>query len=196
MGPQTQTRALVLLVATLISGCPTPDCEEKTEITSMEGWTLVAPEDDPFDPPADAPFCPPEQIVVAPFGDGGPLALDVDTRAGCGWATLTQKTKVDIKAGDGLFTRVFYFAQSTTDPAVANVVLRIDDVDLLNFDVPLPIARGDLKFAELTFDHDIPAGSTALFHVNNHGDNTWNLLEVSRVRKVFCSETEQAAPQD
>jgi hypothetical protein len=169
------------------SGC-TPDCEEKADLTAMDGWTLLAAEDDPFNPPADAPLCSPEDINVAPFGSGGPLALDVDTRAGCGWATLSQPTLLDIKAGDGFVTRVFYFAQTSTSPAVANVVLRIGDDDVLAFDVPLPIARGDLEFAEITFDHDVPAGTTALFHVNNHGDNTWNLLEMSRVRPVYCTD--------
>src|SRR5688500_15205866 len=151
MGPQAQTRAvsrqvvalaLTLTGALATTGCP-PECEEKTDLTAMDGWTLLAPEDDPFDPPADAPLCTLEDINVAPFGSGGPLALDVDTRAGCGWATLSQPTLVDIKAGDGFFTRVFFFAQTTTSPATANVVLRVGDDDVLAFDVPLPIARGD-----------------------------------------------------
>lgn len=153
----------------------------------MEGWTLLPPEADPFAPPADAALCTEDDINVAPFGAAGELAVDVDTRAGCGWATLSQPTLVDIEAGDGFFARVFYFTQTATTPAVANVALRIGDLDVLAFAVDLP-ATSDLEFAELTFKERIAAGTTALFHVDNHGDNTWNLLEMSRVRKVFCSE--------
>lgn len=152
----------------------------------MEGWQLVAPDNDPFAPPTDAPLCTLDDIRMEPFGNAGPVALDVDTRAGCGWATLAQQTRTELVAGDQVLSRLFYFSQTSFPAAVADVALRLGDEDLWRFEVPIPSAS-KLEFPTVTLEQDLPAGTRVLFHVGNHGDNTWNLLEVSRVRKVFCS---------
>ena len=186
MGSQTQTRALIVLTLAL-AGCPAPECEEKTDLFDMAAWQLVAPADDPFAPPADAAHCTIDDVRMEPFGSGGPIALDVDTRTGCGWATLTQGTRIDLAAGDDVLSRLFYFSQTTFPADLAHVVLRFGDTDLWQFEVPIPTAN-KLEFPTVKLDRDVPAGTPAFFHVGNHGDNTWNLLEVSQVRKVYCSE--------
>lgn len=177
------------------AGCPGDECQEKTDLVDMTAWTLVAPEDDPFEPPADAPFCTGDEIRMEAFGTGGPIALDVDTRAGCGWATLAQETKADLVAGDRVQSRLFYFSQTSFPADTADVALRFGDVDHWRFAVPIPTIN-QLEAPLLAVEQDVPAGTRVLFHVGNHGDNSWNLLEVSRVRNVFCPAGQDADAPD
>jgi hypothetical protein len=178
--------AVTMALCASLTACPGPECEEKVDLVDMTGWTLTPPADDPFAPADDAPFCAPEDVRMEPFGNGGPIALDVDTRTGCGWATVEQETKAEIVAGDVVLSRLFYFSQTSFPADVAFVALRFGDEDLWSFEVPIPTSS-KLEFPEIALERDVPAGTRVLFHVGNHGDNTWNLLEVSRVRKVFCS---------
>lgn len=169
-----------------MAGCPSPDCEEKADLVDMTAWQLLAPAEDPFAPPADALLCTSDDIRMEPFGIGAPIALDVDTRTGCGWATLRQETRAELVAGDDVFSRLFYFSQNSFPADVANIVLRLGDEDLWRFEVPIPVAATKLEFPTVALDRDVPAGTPVFFHVGNHGDNSWNLLEVSRVRPAFC----------
>ena len=122
---------------------------------------------------------------MEPFGSGSPIALDVDTRTGCGWATVAQQTRADLVAGDEVLSRLFYFSQTSFPNDVADVALRLGDDDLWRFAVPIP-TTSKLELPSVVLQRDVPAGTRVLFHVGNHGDNSWNLLEVSRVRNVFC----------
>lgn len=180
--------AAVLLAAVVLGGCPVPECEEKTDLVAMDQWVLLAPEDDPFDPPADAPLCTTDDIRMEPFGAGGPITLDVDTSLGCGWATLTQPLVTDIAADDKVTIRVFYYSQTTFPAAEAELALTFGGELFWTDTVPIP-ANSDLTpRTPLPATRDVPAGTPVHFHVGNHGDNSWNLLELSRTRKVFCSE--------
>lgn len=168
-----------------MAGCPSPDCEEKSDVVDMSSWQLLAPAEDPFAPPADVPLCSVDDIRMEPFDSSGLVVLDVDTRAGCGWATLAQDTRTELVTGDVVFSRLFYFSQTAFPNNVADVALRLGDEDVWRIAVPIPTSS-KLEFPSVTLERDVPAGSRVLFHIGNHGDNSWNLLEVSRVRKVFC----------
>jgi hypothetical protein len=184
---ERDVRRVVISAAVIASvlACPAPECEDKLDLVDMTAWELLAPNDDPFVPPADAPLCTDDNILMQPFGSGESTALDVETRAGCGWATLAQASAADLVAGDVLFSRLFYFSQTAFPSAEADVALRFGDDDMWRLTVPIP-APSKLEFPSITIAHDVPAGTTVLFHIGNHGSNSWNLLEVSRVRRVSC----------
>lgn len=154
----------------------------------MTAWRLLAPEEDPFDPPADAELCTAEDIRMEPFGNG-PIAVDIDTVTGCGWATVEQETLADLVAGDEVQLRIFYFSQTTFPEAEATVAIAFNGEPFFSVQVPIP-TTSTLEAPLLAVDRDIRAGTKVQFHVGNHGDNSWNLLEVSRTRKVFCDGTE------
>ena len=169
------------------SACLEPECEEKLEVVDMTAWRLLEPAEDPFSPPDDAEFCTAEEdIRMEPFGSSGPIALDVDTVRGCNWATVEQETTEDIAAGDEIQLRVFYFSQSTFPSAEANVAVAFDGEVFWSVQVPIPTSS-KLEAPLLKAERDVPRGTKVQFHVGNHGDNSWNLLEVSRTRKVFCA---------
>jgi hypothetical protein len=195
VGPEAKKRDLTLAAWAAVAvglmlgsaGCPEPAplCEEKADLVAMDGWTLLPAADDPFDPPADAPFCTAEDVRAEPFGQGGPLALDVDTRGGCGWATVRQELLEDLAAGDEVQVRVWYFSQTSFPASEARIALAFDGDVVWSVEVPIP-ASSTLEAPRFAVEKDVAAGRAAHFHVGNHGDNTWNLLELSRIRKVPC----------
>lgn len=171
-----------------LAGCPGPECEEKTDLVAMDQWVLVPPAEDPFAPPPDAAFCTADSIRMEPFGTGGPVALDVDTSLGCGWATLTQPLATDIAAGEKVTIRVFYFSQTTFPAAEAELAVSFGGEVFWSDKVAIPASSSITPQAPIVADRDIPAGTPAHFHLGNHGDNSWTLLELSRTRLVYCED--------
>lgn len=173
------------LLLLLGSACAGPECEEKNDLVDMTAWELMDPASDPFSPPSDVDLCDAEEVRMEPFGTAGPIALDVDTRRGCGWATVEQETTTDLLAGDEVQVRIFYFSQTSFPEAEAELVLAFDDEPFWSAVVPIP-APSKLEAPLVPITNDVPAGTKVRFHVGNHGDNSWNLIELSRTRKVFC----------
>lgn len=176
---------LAALCAVVGGGCDlSPQCEENTDLVDGEAWTFVEPADDTLWPaPPDAALCTAEDLQVQPFGED--LALEVDTRFGCGWATAVQPLALGISAGDALQVRVFYFSQATFPAARAEVAIAIGDEVVMQEFVDIPTSSG-LVAPTLTVATDAPAGTPVHFHVGNHGDNSWNLVELSVVTQAPC----------
>jgi hypothetical protein len=151
---------------------------------SAPGWTFVEPADDTLWPaPADAALCDADDIQVQSFGVDD--AIEIDTRFGCGWATVEQPIAVDLVAGDDVQARVFYFSQATFPAAQAEVAIALDGAIVVTERVDIPTGSG-LLAPRITLDRDVAAGSRAAFHIGNHGDNSWNLIELARLRQVVC----------
>lgn len=188
-GGSSRAAAVVVLVegVSALAACSQPECEEKADLVAMDGWRLLGAEDDPFSPPADAALCTDDDIRMEPFGVGGPTALDVDTSSGCGWATLEQQLVLPLEAGDAVQLRVFYFSQTRFPAAEAHLAVTLGDDELWSTSVPIPTGSA-LEAPRIELTDAFATGTPARFHVGNHGDNSWNLLELSRVRKVFCSD--------
>lgn len=178
-------RLLVAATAFAFAGCDAYECEEKVEIVDHTKWRLLPPEEDVFPAPPGTELCTEENIRMEPFGDAGPIAVDVDTATGCGWATVEQTTSADLVPGDEVQLRMFYFSQTVFPEAEANVVVAFNGEPFWNVKIPIPTSTG-LEAPLIPVDRDLPAGTKVQFHVGNHGDNSWNLLEVSRTRAVLC----------
>lgn len=179
---------LFAVAGAFLVGCPGPECEEKTDLVAMDQWVLVPPAEDPFAPAPDAPFCTADNIRMEPFGTGGPIALDVDTSLGCGWATLTQPLATDIAAGEKVTIRVFYFSQTTFPAAEAELAVSFGGEVFWSDQVAIPASSSITPQTPIVADRDVPAGTPVHFHLGNHGDNSWTLLELSRTRLVYCEE--------
>lgn len=168
------------------AGCaPAPVCETKQPLVDASSWRLVPPADDTlWPPPADAPLCAPEDVQVASFGDDD--AVEIDTRFGCGWATVEQPIALALTAGDAVQVRVFYFSQGTFPAAEAEVAVALGDAVIARQRVPIPSSSG-LFAPRVVLEGDVAAGTPARFHVGNHGDNSWNLIELSRIVSGPCA---------
>ena len=195
MGPQAQGalsarahRPCVVVVVGLLggAGCEAPRCEQKQPLVDAEAWTFVEPAIDPLWPaPPDAAVCAADALQLQSFGDD--VAVEIDTRFGCGWATVAQPIGTGLVVGDEVELGVFHFAQATFPAAEAEVAVAIDDEILMRALVPIP-TRAGLLSSRVTVAVEHAVGSIARFHIGNHGDNSWNLVEFTRVVVGACAE--------
>jgi hypothetical protein len=178
--------ASLALAALALSCAPPPVCTGKDPLVAADDWTFVEPTDDTLWPaPPDAALCAASDIQVASFGADD--AVEIDTRFGCGWATVSQPLALPLVAGDQIQMRVFYFAQATFPADTAEVALALDGDVVVREVVSIPAASG-LIAPVVSVARDIAAGALAHFHVGNHGDNSWNLIELSRVFDAPCDD--------
>jgi hypothetical protein len=180
--------ATVVTCLLLGQGCGSgPQCEEATALVAGDAWTFVEPNADVlWVAPADAARCESSDLQVQTFGDD--VALEVDTRLGCGWATAMQPLRADIVEGDELQVRVFYFSQATFPAAQAEVAIAIGADIVMRELVDIPTESG-LIAPRLPVLRDATAGTPVQFHIGNHGDNSWNLVELSAITRVPCENS-------
>lgn len=160
-------------------------CEGDAIALAAEDYRLLPVDEDPFFDASDENITPcidgsdvrTETLGVEP-------SVTVETTF-CNHATVMQRLPVFLHAGDRMHTRIWYYSQSSFEGAVARVRLRFDDDDLVARDVPIP-AESELISEDATMPRDMPVGTAVSFHVGNHGDNSWNLLEVSLFPRAPC----------
>ena len=180
--------SIVIAASALLAACDVfvPQCEVKTPLVVGDGWTLVPPAQDVlWPPPEGAPLCEEDALQTQPLGDD--LAFEIDTRFGCGWATASQPIAHDVAAGSLVQVRVFYFSQNTFPAAEATVALALAGDIVMDERVAIPTSSG-LLAPQVPVPRDLAAGELAHFHVGNHGDNSWNLVEVSSIGPGPCEE--------
>jgi len=97
----------------------------------------------------------------------------------CDWLTLEQPSLRAIRAGDQIEVRTFHAELTAPAP---NGEARMSFVigDELVFDERVPIPFGS-EFLNTTWTspRDHPAGTQLLWHVDNHGNNEYLLIEVN-----------------
>ncbi|UCH28344.1 MAG: hypothetical protein JSV06_08650 [Myxococcales bacterium] len=97
----------------------------------------------------------------------------------CNWITLEQPSLRDIRMGDRVEIRMRHNQLTAPVPGgEANMAFVIGDQIALEYNVLIP---SDFAFPrnEWTADKDYPAGTQLLFHVDNHGQNEYMLIEVN-----------------
>ena len=179
--------AVVVVVVVPLAGCPlAPVCEVKTPTVDPLGWSFVDNADDALWPaPAGTPTCTADEIQVQSFGADD--AVEIDTRFGCGWATVSQPLQQDLRAGDDVQVRVFYFSQASFPQDQAEVAVALDGDIVMSELVEIPSSSG-LLAPRVTLARDVAKGSLAHFHIGNHGDNSWNLIELLLISEGPCPE--------
>jgi hypothetical protein len=97
----------------------------------------------------------------------------------CNWITLTQPSLRAIRAGDQVEVRARHSPLTQPVPnGEARMTFVIGDEIALDYSVLIP---SDFFFPSATWtaDKDYPAGTPLLWHVDNHGANEYQLLEVN-----------------
>ena len=192
-------------VAPFIAGCPPADeCQKKTNILENTKWTLVDPDADPFTQdaakliePTDGTYPPddpgsgfPHNDRVCQSGDvyseslDGDESLTINTNF-CGWATVEESLHTGFDKGDDFFARIFYFQQIAPGIAEAHLVCTVDGEPFYSKTIPLP-APSFLIAEDFKAPFSAKAGAKLMWHLDNHGVNTWNLLELSKVTPIPC----------
>ena len=169
--------ALLTLIACADTPAPPPPPPASGTWVPPFDWVLAAPSRAPFAAarPDDTP-CDPS--AHGPEALGGVWVYSIETEA-CPWITLSQPTALPARGGEHVHVASWHFELIAPEPAMGHVRFATDQGVLITTDVPIP-SPGGLLILEHTLEIDIPEGTELTFHLDNHGANSWHLVDVQR----------------
>lgn len=153
------------------------DAPHEAPLVALEAWSAVPRGDDPFvvDPAAAAPCSTPSYRVEAEQG-----WLELDTTY-CSWVTVTNRALVSVEQGERLRLKVSHYDLDAPEAAEAELRLRFGACEVWSKTFPIPSAA-DVSEEELASPCALHATDTVLFHLHNHGQNTYQLQSVTVLR--------------
>ena len=166
----------LVVVAGSVVGCG--DDERRGEARELATLEALEPVD-----AADDPFVSERPSVV----DCNPLTgwyaedegLEVNT-AHCNYASLGEPSLSAIRRGEIVSGSLSYFDLTAEAAAVAHVAVTVGDWIVFEREVDIP-GPGDVIEFEVEAPADVAQGELVVFHLHNHGQNTWN-FEALHVR--------------
>jgi hypothetical protein len=171
------------LVVALAAACADEEQDPPADpspraLVDVESWVRAEGEiPEPFRPLPDMRIAcdPVDGFGPEPFG--GVSVFEVDTGY-CNWGTFEQPLLDDIVEGELVRPRLWHFELTSPVPAEGYAAFAIDDEVVWEYRVAIP-TPGALASEGFVAERDIPAGTRVLFHVHNHGLNSWNVVDVS-----------------
>jgi hypothetical protein len=161
---------LYLALATFSAGCSGEPSEPKP-LVDHNLWVSVGASDDPFD---DRPV----EVDCSPLAFGydfiGEDSMEVDM-GGCDYLTVSQASLADVERSDSLYFRLWHNGLVGPE-GESHVAVTLDGELVWDLRIPIP---GESQLITETIESDVAAssGSEVLFHLHNHGSNTYNFLE-------------------
>ncbi|MGB0590284.1 MAG: hypothetical protein ACPGU1_11440 [Myxococcota bacterium] len=152
-----------------------------TPLVHAARWEALSVDDDPIaDPSLSASDqCPDEALTVEVTEDG--LYLDLDTTT-CSWLTVAQTTIAPIQVGGTMRVWAFRWPNLIAEGQGLLQLSAGDPPETLWEHRPeLPNDRSELYYEEFPVTRGIPTGTPIYWHVANHGQNVWSLVNVLRV---------------
>ncbi|MEL6180357.1 MAG: hypothetical protein AAFS10_15470, partial [Myxococcota bacterium] len=93
------------------------------------------------------------------------------------YVTIRQPILRTLHAGDRLEGRIWHFDLTAPGPGDAYVAYSLDGEIVWESDVRIPSSSGLILPAwEMT--RTIPEGTSIYFHLNNHGSNSWSVIDL------------------
>lgn len=145
-------------------------------LVDSDSWRGVDADTDPFD---DRPG-----EVTCPEGEGwfveeldGERTLSVDTGY-CDYLAVSQPLLAPVSTRDELFMRLWHYDLDANAVAEAHAALWADGTVIWETRVGIP-AESSMIAVSFTAP-ELEEGTELFFHLHNHGDNTWNLIELSK----------------
>jgi hypothetical protein len=164
---------LLLLVALLpLAGCPEP--REAGPLVDHASWTTDAVDPWPDHAP-DVVDC--SALSWSDETTGGEPSLEVRTDS-CNYLVVGQGSIREALEGDDLQVRLWHYDLVQFEPATAHAALQVAGLTVFEAEIPIP-SSAEMVVQDFALDRDLPEGSPVVFHLHNHGANTWNLVEVS-----------------
>jgi hypothetical protein len=171
----------LLLLYFAASGCgrAEPEPAETTSgyelLASADDWSQVEPTADPFVSDVDQmPAC------VGPVFFVENDWVEVDTGV-CNWVTLQARARFAVEPRQALRLVVSHYDLSAIAPAEARVEVRFGNCKLWQKPVAIP-SPAAVYSEELESPCALEQGGLMLFHLHNHGQNNWQLQELSAFR--------------
>lgn len=106
--------------------------------------------------------------------------LEVDTNQ-CNYVALVQPSLADMVEGENVELILYHFDLIAPEQATAHIAIMVDGQLLWEQDIAIP---GDAGYFDLDFPapFSAPRGSEVVFHLHNHGQNTWTLQDLGSCR--------------
>lgn len=165
------------------TGCRAVTEARREPLIDHDLWRLAEPDEDPWRAHR------PEDITCDPTGRqpedfAGTYSFGIDT-ALCAYTTVIQETATDLCPGEEVLVWLWRFALTGPEGANAHIAAMVGDELLFEDIVPIPATSG-LKVDPYVAKRFHPAGTPITFHIRNHGNNTYQLLELSRCQGTTC----------
>ena len=168
--------SFLVLSCLVQSGCGEPLPRGKRSLIDHYKWTQETVPSEYYDAPPEDLVCDTELGTVAELL-GGEMVYSIYTQY-CSYSTVQQPSLSSISAGEEFYIRFWHSTLNAPLGATANVVLTIDGDLIWNEQLPIPFPSGlDVVRVEATKDY--PEGAPIVYHVDNHGDNEYSLVELS-----------------
>ena len=155
------------------SSCEEPEPPEPIMLVDHELWREVSADDDPFE---DRP----EEVECNPLGWGdeyiGEHSLEVEL-ANCNYLLVAQESLAPIEVGDELAIRLWHNALVGPE-GESHMAITVDGFPVWDLSIPIP-SESELIMDISSASFRAEVGAEVLFHIHNHGANTYNLIEVS-----------------
>jgi len=172
-------------LALAVAGCAPPPVPAAPDaatgpysgpIVNAFEWRAVPDGIAPFGPPG------PEQIpcgdlAIGPEEVSGVWVYSVDTGA-CNWHTMVQPAAVAMTPGDRLELRVWHYQLLADSPATAHLGLAVDGEIWGVAEEPIP-SMSRMVVVEMTVPTATPVGAEVAFRLDNHGVNSWHLVDLT-----------------
>ena len=161
--------ALALLFA--LSGCSEPQ-----SLWDHQAWTQLGAASDPWPNRPEDADCSPLGWFPEPYD--GRDSVTIETNA-CPWASLQQPSLADVEVGDSIDLEFWHFNLTAAEPAEAEFGVLLDGQLLYSWVSPIPAPAG---LVETTISSPVaaPAGAPLVLHLHNHGDNSYNFVDLIR----------------
>jgi hypothetical protein len=170
--PITALGGIAALLCAPAIGCGPASWGEATPLATPDAWRAWDG-DDPFGEP-DERYCDPLAWGLEDLGET--LTLQIYT-TGCPWVTVFQVTLQEVRPRDRIAVRVFHDPLLGPSGSEARLGLWLDGDVIWEDAARIPGPSGVLS-GEVAVDRRVPAGSPILFHVDNHGTNSYHLYEI------------------
>ncbi|MFB6372434.1 MAG: hypothetical protein ABEN55_04870 [Bradymonadaceae bacterium] len=155
--------------------------DSSPSLVAIDAWQRVDADSDPLASHRPSSVDCPESAVEREQLQGQ-QTLSISTER-CNYYAVRQQTPVAIDSGDTLRIRVWHFELTHDESASAHVALALDGGVAWEKSIRLPTDKGALLSGKWQADRDYPAGTRVDFHLHNHGSNTWNFIEFSKIEK-------------
>ncbi len=162
----------------LVLGCseseaPPPSAPDEPVFDALalpEDWAAATPKDDPLvDDPERVPAC-----QSGAFWSEPELGwLEIDSGA-CSWVTLHARARRGLAKGQQLLIEVSHFDLVASAPAEATLKLALADCPAWSKRIAIP-SEAAVYSEQLRSPCAVNEGDSIWFHVDNHGQNAYQL---------------------
>ena len=162
----------------MMSACPAVDMSSDLDpgpgsLIDHQLWVELSEADDPFaSHRLESVVCPEWARQI----EGDIYEVETDD---CNYVSLAQPSLRPLNQGDQVELVFWHLWLWAPTPAVGHVAIQIGDWIVADEHIEIPGPEESFN-PIVTVPSDLPAGVPIVFHLHNHGVNSWRLLSIER----------------